>query len=71
VPLRPLRPREVIARLERAGFRRVRQRGSHVRLVDAEGHGVTVPIHSGDVPIWALRSILRQVGISEEQWDRL
>ncbi|MCE2470155.1 MAG: type II toxin-antitoxin system HicA family toxin [Dehalococcoidia bacterium] len=29
MPLRPLRAREVIRKLQRAGFRQVRQRGSH------------------------------------------
>ncbi|MBI4234646.1 MAG: type II toxin-antitoxin system HicA family toxin [Chloroflexi bacterium] len=71
MPLRPLRPREVIDKLERAGFHGVRQRGSHLRLVNVEGRGVTVPMHPGDVPLNALRSVLRQAGLSEEEWERL
>ena len=43
-----LKPRQVIAALEKAGFRRVRQKGSHVRLRKKTASGVhhlTVPAH--------------------------
>ncbi len=71
MPLRPLRPREVVRKLARAGFTLRRQTGSHARYVHSDGRGVTVPIHPGDVPLAVLRSILRQAGISEDQWERL
>ena len=71
MPLRPLRAREVVRKLERAGFRLIRQKGSHARYLNEEGRGVTVPIHPGDIPIPVIRSILRQAGVSEEQWEDL
>lgn len=70
MPLRPLRPREVTRKLERAGFQLTRQRGSHARYAKGS-RGVTVPIHPGDVPVPIIRSILKQAGLSEEQWDAL
>jgi len=71
VPLRPLRAREVVRKLERAGFAFRRQSGSHARYVHTDGRGVTVPMHSGDVPVPVVRSILRQSGLSEEEWENL
>ena len=71
MPLRPLRAREIVRKLERAGFAFRRQRGSHARYVHPDGRGVTVPMHPGDVPVGVVRSILRQAGLTEEEWDAL
>ncbi|MBE7530482.1 MAG: addiction module toxin, HicA family [Chloroflexi bacterium] len=61
-----LKPRQVIAALERAGFVRVRQKGSHLRL--RRGNlSVTVPVHPGDLPPDVLRSILRQAHMTPEE----
>jgi len=38
-----LKPREVVALLERLGFVEVRQRGSHRQFRHADGRGTTVP----------------------------
>jgi len=51
----------VVAALERLGFERVRQTGSHIRLSKGALH-VTVPRHSAIAP-GTLGSILRQAGI--------
>jgi predicted RNA binding protein YcfA (HicA-like mRNA interferase family) len=65
-----LRPLQVIQALERAGFVRVRQRGSHLRL--KRGNlAVTVPIHPGDLSTNVLRSILRQSQMTEEEFLNL
>ena len=59
-----MRSREVIAALERAGWRRVRQKGSHVQLKHPVRNGrVTVPHPRKDLPIGTVRSIERQSGI--------
>jgi predicted RNA binding protein YcfA (HicA-like mRNA interferase family) len=71
MPLRPLRAREIVRKLERAGFEFRRQTGSHARYVHPDGRGVTVPMHPGDVPVPVVRSILRQAGLSEEAWEAL
>ncbi|MFA6112221.1 MAG: type II toxin-antitoxin system HicA family toxin, partial [Candidatus Latescibacterota bacterium] len=46
-PTPVLRPREVVALLERLGFVEVRQRGSHRQYRHADGRGTTVPFHPG------------------------
>jgi predicted RNA binding protein YcfA (HicA-like mRNA interferase family) len=42
-----LKPKEVVAILERLGFVEVRQRGSHRQYRHADGRGTTVPFHAG------------------------
>ena len=62
-----LKPNEVIRALERAGFIRARQRGSHLRL--KRGNlAVTIPVHPGDVPPIVIRSILRQAQMTEAEF---
>ena len=42
-----LKPREVVAILQRLGFATVRQRGSHIQLRHPDGRATTVPMHRG------------------------
>ena len=63
-----LKPREVLALLERRGFVQVRQRGSHVQLRHPDGRGTTVPLHAGrDIAPPLLRQIARDIGITVEE----
>jgi len=62
--------------LERAarklGFVKTRQRGSHARWQHADGRGTTIPIHSTrEIGGWLFHEILKQLGISEEEFRRL
>ena len=60
-----LKPREVIARLERLGFAEVRQRGSHKQFRHADGRVTTVPMHAGrDIAPALLRQICRDIGLT-------
>ena len=53
--------------LERIGFVRVRQKGSHLRL--KRGNlAVTIPMHSGDLSPGVLRSIIRQAHLTDEEF---
>ena len=65
-----LKPREVIAALEKAGFRQVRQKGSHAQFKRGNLL-VTVPIHPGDLNPQVLRSILRQSQMTLEEFMKL
>jgi len=62
-----LRAREVIRLLEDAGFYEVRQRGSHLQLKRGNLL-VTMPVHSGDLHTRTLRSIIRQAGMTVEEF---
>ena len=61
---------QIIAALEKAGFRKVRQRGSHLQLKRGNLL-VTIPVHPGDVNSQVLRSILRQAQINLEEFSSL
>ena len=65
--------REVVRALERAGFERRRQKGSHVHLRRAaDQRRVTVPVHVGKtLPPGTLHGILRDAGIDVEELRRL
>jgi predicted RNA binding protein YcfA (HicA-like mRNA interferase family) len=63
---------EVIRVLEKEGFQIIRQRGSQVRLKQADGRTVTVPVHSRrDVGRGLLRKILRDADLSREKFVAL
>ncbi|MGA3096425.1 MAG: type II toxin-antitoxin system HicA family toxin [Bryobacteraceae bacterium] len=57
---------EALQALERLGFSITRQAGSHVRMVRGNRR-VTVPMHR-DLVVGTLQSILRQAGISVEEF---
>ena len=66
--------KDVIRALERAGFVIVRSSGSHHLLVHPSDprRRTTVAVHAGrDIPKGTLRSILRQAGLSVEEFSGL
>ena len=73
MPLSPLPYREVKRKLETAGFTGVSQRGSQVKFVkssDASVYTVIVPRHR-EIAHGTLRSVLRQAGLTQEEWGKL
>lgn len=59
-----LKPAEVVAILERLGFRETRQKGGHKQFRHADGRGTTVPFHQGrDISPILLRQIVRDIGM--------
>jgi predicted RNA binding protein YcfA (HicA-like mRNA interferase family) len=69
-----LKPRQVIAALERAGFYVHHQRGSHARLLHRTRPDlhVAVPIHNKDLPPALLKHrILKQARPTEEDFLEL
>ena len=58
-------------RLQRAGFEIRRQSGSHVVLRHADGRQTYVAMHFKDVPTGTFRSILKQSGLTEEEFRAL
>lgn len=67
----PFKSREVLARLQRAGFIVKRQSGSHVVLRHVDGRQTYVAMHAGDVPNGTFRAILKQAGMTEEEFRNL
>ena len=64
-----LKPREVVARLEKLGFSEIRQRGSHKQFRHSDGRGTTVPFHQGrDISPILLRQIAGDIGMTAEDF---
>ena len=52
--------RDLIKTVEKLGFRKVRQEGSHIRFVHPDGRKTTIPDHGHkDVPKGLLNKIIR------------
>ena len=67
--LSAIRSRDLVKILEKLGFKGLRQRGSHLRLVHSDGRKTTVPMHSGEkVGKGLLRKILRDVGLTPDEF---
>ncbi len=68
-----LKPRIVIRALQKGGFYIHQQTGSHVHLKHPTKPGrVTVPYHQRfDLPKPVVRSIIRQAGLSTEEFFEL
>ena len=70
--LRPAKPDEVTRVLEKLGFVRVHQSGSHAVYHHADGRWTTVPIHKGrDLGKGILRKILKDAKITVDEFERL
>ncbi len=62
-----LKPTELVRILERLGFSKVSQRGSHKKLRHPDGRITTVPIHKGrDISPILLRKIAEDIRLTVE-----
>jgi len=58
--------------VEKLGFQKIRQTGSHVRYVHPNGRKTVIPVHSNEeIGRGLLREILNQIKLSREEYDRL
>lgn len=63
---------EVLRVLQRDGWTIVRQRGSHATLKHPERSGtVTVPRHGDTLPVGTINAILKQAGMTADDFRRL
>lgn len=55
--------------LLKAGFKIVRQAGSHIRLqhITDSRRYATIPYHAKDIPRWLLKEILKQARLSIDE----
>lgn len=65
-PVPIIRPADCIRALERLGWARSRQSGSHLTMTAGDGRILVVPIHTGTLPRGTLRSIIRMAGVTVE-----
>ena len=62
-----LKPRQTIKVLEKAGFSFIRQKGSH-KIYVKDNIGITVPVHNKDLRKGTLRDIIKQSGLTVEEF---
>jgi predicted RNA binding protein YcfA (HicA-like mRNA interferase family) len=67
----PISHRELARKLRRAGFVEIRTRRHSVYYSAAKDLTVPIPSHPGDVPKGTLRSIVREMQISIEEFNAL
>ncbi len=70
-PWKPLKRRELIAALRRAGFAGPYSGGRHEFMHRGDVVLAVPNPHRGDVSIGLLSVILRQAGISRKEWERV
>ena len=67
-----LKPRQVVAALERGGFEIMRVVGSHYQMFNEHTRRhTTVPHHNRDLPRGTVSAIIQQAGLTREQFLRL
>lgn len=70
--LSPAKSGEIIRVLEKLGFKKIRQSGSHAVFNHTDGRWTTVPIHKGkDVAKGTLHKILKDADLSYEDFLKL
>jgi len=68
----PVDSRRLIKILENFGFRVVRQKGSHVIMMNEEKTRIVIPVHPGrKVKPGLVRAIMREAGISREEFFKI
>ena len=61
--------KNVVKALERAGFLFDHQTGSHAYYRHPiTRNATTVPVHSKELPRWLLKKIIRQAGLTEDEF---
>lgn len=67
-----LKPKEVVAALGRAGFEVKRRTGSHVIMYKSGfRRPISVPQHPRDLPKGTIRAIIREAGLTVEEFMKL
>lgn len=68
VKLLAIKPKKAVKILKKHGFEIKRQRGSHIRLIHADGRATTIAMHNRDLPKGTLKGILKQSELTLEEF---
>ena len=66
-----VKAKDVIRVLEKLGFNKYKSNGSHVHFKHPDGRWTQVAVHPKPVPLGTLKKILRQIGITQEEFSEL
>ena len=67
----PYSANETLSKLLKAGFQVKRQSCSHIVLRHSNGCQTYVSMHPGDIPVGTFKKILKQAGITEEEFKNI
>jgi predicted RNA binding protein YcfA (HicA-like mRNA interferase family) len=68
----PISAEKLIKVLEEEDFRVIRQKGSHIIMMNAKKNRIVIPMHPGkDVKPGLTRAILKEAGVSRETFQKL
>ena len=68
----PISGKEMCRLLEKSGFEKVHQVGSHARHIHPDGRKTVVPAHGNeDLGIGLIKEILRQIKISRAEYEKI
>lgn len=68
----PISGKELCKILEKTGFQKIHQKGSHARYKHPDGRLTVVPIHGNeDLGKGLLREILKQIKLDREEYEKL
>ena len=67
-----LKPREIIKKFEKIGYVIDRQKGSHIILYHpTQRKRLTIPMHIKDMPRGTLLAIIKQSGLTREEFLKI
>ncbi len=67
-----LKPKEIVAALEKAGFEVRRHTGSHVIMYKSGfRRPISIPQHPRDLPKGTIRAIIREAGLTVKEFMKL
>jgi len=70
--MKPLPAKKVIKALEKIGFQKLRQKGSHLIMRHEDGRMTVIPIHKGDnIGPGLILEIIKNTKISKEEFISL
>jgi len=68
----PINPNDLIKILQKSGFKIIRQKGSHIIMIDNRKTRIVIPVHPGkDVKPGLIRAIIKEAGLSREDFFKL
>jgi predicted RNA binding protein YcfA (HicA-like mRNA interferase family) len=68
----PINPNKLVKILEKEGFKVIRQKGSHIIMINNKRTRIVIPMHPGkDLKPGLTRAILREAGLSRERFSEL
>lgn len=64
-----LTAKDMVSILLKMGFKFAKQKGSHATYCHPDGRRTTVPVHPGDIPRPILKEILKQIKVTENEFE--